>query len=228
MNESLSLYLENFLHPIRSAKESYEQRVFSATRPLVIAPSDEEKIHDKNSPSFEETLTISWVFYICQAFYALIAIHIGIVFSNSIGLEFGEVGEKLGISINGLHEKVLLFGILLKVVLFPLSYWLVCRFWMFIIKFFGELFGIDGNVENISEEIVNSSMSSNILLIIPIFGEFFKWFFSIFYIFLGLRYNMRMSIIQGAIVLLAPIFVFSTVIVGVIVLYSAIIFSVLA
>lgn len=153
--------------------------------------------------SFLDAMSISWVMVLIKAIYAMVALLIGVYWLGILGDE--------GRFISGLKfwgttaQTITIFMIIFEVILFPLTLWFYTKFWGVVIRFFGELFEVEGDMNQISEQIVNHSLSSHLFLIIPVFGEMVKHLAGLTLIYAGLKNNMRLNTMQSLMVLLSPL-----------------------
>lgn len=145
--------------------------------------------------------SVSWIFIILYSMYSLIFIHIGLSFTELLQ----ENGYFPGLSISSsFQRKLSLFVILFDVVFFPLSAWVYVKFWRIIVTFFASVF--DRKIEpEALDDVVNNALVGNFFLVIPVFGKFMKQLAGIFYIFTGLKYNLRFTMFQSLIIIFSPL-----------------------
>lgn len=144
---------------------------------------------------------VSWIFIILYSLYSLIFIHLGLSFAEVLQ----ENGYFPGLSISSsFQRKLSLFVILFDVVFFPLSAWVYVKFWRIVVTFFASVF--DRKVEpEALDDVVNNALVGNFFLVIPVFGKFMKQLAGIFYIFTGLKYNLRFTMFQSLIIIFSPL-----------------------
>lgn len=155
----------------------------------------------------EQAICFSWIMEILNAIYSVISINLGISAFNYL---------KVGNSINNwLALKLYYSGqvstitmSIVMVVLFPLTAWVYIKVWEVIVVFFMKLFEYDESEEEGASEVVSSTLSSSLFLLIPIFGSSVAKLAQILLFFAGLRSNLGMNIQQSILVLMAPIFLF--------------------
>ena len=226
MNTVINDFIVAFLHPFKThealcrnralAKEKIEKRTLSIA-------SDEHEKDDKhfneNGLSFVEVLSISWIMAIINGIYSIGFIYLGFLTSDAL-----VDSESLSFLVKGditlESQKVLISWTIVQAIFFPITLWFYSKVWMVIIKFFGNLFDFDGDIEKVSSQIVNHSIVTNLFLIIPIFGEIIRHFSSIIYLFAGLRKNMSLTTLQSLIVICSPLFIFVLLILLVIMYFS--------
>lgn len=208
MKELFQTYLMSLLRPfvtqerLRLQREAGMRNTSRVVSLFGEAPRVNEFETD-SSLTFVDAMSMSWMLSILKALYAIIAM--------LIGLEWlGVMGEE-GSYIKGLRfwsdraQTITVFMIILEIILFPLTLWFYAKFWGVVIRFFGDVFEVEGDCTHISEQIVNHSLSSHFFLVIPIFGELAKHVSGLVLIYAGLKRNMGLSTIQSFIVLLSPL-----------------------
>lgn len=203
-------YFSNFLHPfknqeeLRLLRENAEET--SGTRHLRLANSDiptTDELIEKQTLKPEEILSISWIFAAIEALYGVLTIYLGNIFFQSWESS-REMALLLPIDTTIYTQKALLTATLGKVTFFPLIFWLWAGSWRILIQFFANLFQVEGDVYQMSRQIVQQSMTSHVLLMIPIFGRMLRHLAGFVHIFAGLRENMRLSVLQSVIVIVSP------------------------
>ncbi|MCP4912196.1 MAG: hypothetical protein GY909_03675 [Oligoflexia bacterium] len=206
MTEVLNLYFNCALHPF-AQQEYFRKRRLIGRYDNQLSLVDEENLEEVKKATKTEGLTIiealscSWLMYFFKAFYDLMALYLGwsafqIFQGDNLDLfAYQEAGQKIAI-----------YSILLKVVLFPLFLWFYTKLWINIIKMSNHIFGDEVDIDHVAEQIVHSSLSTHIFLVIPFFGEVVQFFTSLFYIYAGLRRNLGLNKFQSLLVLLTPAF----------------------
>ena len=207
MSEVINQYFNSFFHPFQTQallrerrellKEQKSQQIFH------LVDEKEERPEEDLGLSFVEVLSVTWLFSLFRAFYAIVTIYLGyeaFLWAN------GEDSYLLPMQIS--TSKLNVFFLVLQIVFFPLALWIYSKFWVNIIKLFANLFGYENDVEEISNEIVNNSLTAHTFLIIPIFGEVIQHLGGLVYIFAGLRRNLQMSVLQSVVVLISPLILF--------------------
>jgi len=214
MTSIVTDYILAFLHPFRTHEHLRLKRenVRSNLKgtPLTIASEDtlvEESIEEARGLSFVEVLSVSWILAIINGIYSIGFIYFGYMTSDALS-DTESLSFLISSTFSFETQKVLVSWSILQVVLFPVTLWFYTKVWVVIIKFFGNLFEFDGDVEQVTFQIVNHSIVTNLFLIVPIFGEMVRHFSSIVYLFAGLRKNMGLSTLQSIIVVASPLFIF--------------------
>ena len=154
------------------------------------------KLFDLN---FFESLGVSWGFVILQAFYSFLGLWLGRYLMNYLGWGVGE-----GFT----SKKYILIYEVGSVVVFPLLALFYVKFWSYLIIFFGILYDKEEESSEIANEIMTTSLSTYAFLAIPIMGEFIQKLSFIFYIFVGLKENMKLGNLQSFLVILSPLILF--------------------
>lgn len=207
MNEVLNQYLLSCLHPwhtqeLLRSKRYHNKEVDGSNVIELVQNRDEKKVEENLGVTFLESLSISWLFRVFYASYSLIGMFMGLHLFESFSLPGTAISTG-----QSWVSSIAIFFLLLKLVFFPLYFWLYGKFWINIIKIFAQLFEKDdmGNIDKVSEEIYANSMSSHTFLVIPIFGELFHRIGNIIFIFGGLRRNLQLSVLQSSLVIICPL-----------------------
>ncbi|MCR9203455.1 MAG: hypothetical protein NXH75_02690 [Halobacteriovoraceae bacterium] len=208
MNETLSSYLHSFLHPWKTQEVLKHQREYieevKNLSPLELVEEREEKLptSDDINISFEQSLSISWLFVIFNTIYSLIGMFMGLNLYESVSLPGSII--PMGQTYIGFTT---IFFIILRVVFFPLIFWFYGKFWINIIKMFGNLYEKEEDVEEVAQEIVTHAFTTHTFLVIPIVGLFLHRISNIIYLFGGLRKNLGLSVMQALLVILCPLII---------------------
>ena len=211
MSETLNLYLTSFFNHWETQRLLRNGRIHNQavedSSPLELIETREDKKVDIDSVrvSFEESLTMSWFFFILNTVYSLIGIQLGGNLYESFNSYHSQNISFL--SSQNIVGQTTIFFILLRVLFFPLIFWFYGKFWVNLIKFFGNLFEKEGDLDEIGQDIVAHAFTSHVLLIIPIVGVLFHRITSIIYIFGGLRKNLEFSVFQSLLVIVCPLFI---------------------
>ncbi len=220
MNEILNSYINACLHPWLThdlLNLRRKQNKVKRETPALEIVGDEDTLTDRVAPkvekvekeekvgvTFQESMSISWIFSIFHATYSIIGITMGL---NSVDWAQEELSYVMDSASAGLMAYSI-FSLLLNVVLFPLYFWLYGRFWINILKVFSNIFEREDNEDEIAsrcEEIVANSFSSYTFLVIPIVGDFLHKFSFLIYLYAGLRRNLKLNLLQSILVLLCPL-----------------------
>lgn len=207
-------YVLAFLHPFKNQQGLRQLREHadevSGLRHLRLAGevSSEDmpalyEVEEVATLKFEEVLGVSWLFVAVEGFYAILALHLGQVFFQSWSSP-EELALLLPIDTSLYTQKAMLSAALAKVAFFPIVFWFYTKLWKVLIQFFAGLFQVEGNVAKMAQQVVNQSMTSHMMLAIPIFGKMLRHLSALVHLFAGLRENMQMSVLQSAVVILSP------------------------
>ncbi len=210
-------YFSLFLHPFKNHEKLRGERLStqkSSSDSLKIVDevnSDARDLEEKikaggKSLSFSECVGISWIFALFKAMYTLITIHLGVHLFNFVSSK-SEFQDLFLSNIKYSGQKIVIFWVLLEVVFFPILVWFYIKFWSVIIRFFVNLFETDSSEESLNQ-VLNHSLSANVFLLIPVFGDFIKHISSLLFIFAGLRKNLGMTQLQSLLVMISPLFLF--------------------
>lgn len=181
------------------------------------------QLSEDRSFDFIEGLALSWLFTIVRAFYSMAAIYLSFYWVDVMNPS----ASTMSLSLWSSHiQKITIFFILIDVIIFPFTQFFYIKFWGLIVKFFSQLFDMQEVSEERIKEVVTQSMAANFYLVIPIFGQLLRYLASFFYLYAGLRSNLKMNTLQASTVLTAPLFIFMFLI-FMILLYLVLIFSML-
>lgn len=207
----LSNYIYAFLHPFKTHSllravsdnqiEIKEHRHFQ----LVDDLSEGVKEADSAELHFVEAMSISWIFIVIQGIYSLFAIHLGY---QAFEMVHGENEGLTALLIPNFHSQgksLVFWGILLQIVFFPLFIWFYTRLWGSFIKFFADLFEVEGSVEDKTNQVINHSLVSYTFLALPVFGSMAQGIGMLFYLYAGLKNNFKFSHIQSLVILVSPV-----------------------
>ena len=211
MIEILSNYLYAFLHPFRThsllnAISVHGTAVQDHRQFQLVDDIPEEVLEAKNAElHFVEAMSVSWIFIVIQGIYSLIAIHIGY---QAFSMVHGDQEGLAALLIPNFHSQgrsLVFWGILLQIVFFPLFIWFYTRLWASFIKFFADLFEVEGKVDEKTNQVINHSLVSYIFLALPVFGTLAQGIGMLFYLYAGLKNNFRFSHLQSLVILVSPI-----------------------
>lgn len=183
MIQSLSLYLNTFLHPTKKSV-------------------DGERIN------YFEVLGISWSLHLIYAFYSVFALYLGVMsyeyLSNSQSFT-----HMIFESINVTFQKISLMMTLFQVIFYPFIFQFAFKFWAYVLRFYAQIFEYNGerSLDIEIEELLNSIFTANIFLIIPIFGSILSFVTQAYYLFIGLRTKLEFTRAQAFLVLMTPLFI---------------------
>lgn len=202
MTELFYNYFSYLLHPIKYHTDSAFRRMeYERVKKSRLFALVGEEQKSSNPSDFVSFVTVSWFFNILYAAYSLAFIHLGLALSSNLS----EMGYLPGLAVSSLFQKkITLIVLLFEVVLFPLSAWVYIKFWKIVITFFKNIFDKEIEEETI-DEVLTNSLVGNFFLIIPVIGKMIKQVASVFYIFLGLKHNIRFSAMQSLIVIVSPL-----------------------
>ena len=170
-----------------------------------LAPS--KRSVDGESLSYFEVMGISWALHILYAFYSIFALYLGILsfeyLSNS-----QTYTHLLFESFTLTTQKISLMMTLAQVIFYPFIFQFAFKFWVYLLSFFAQIFHYEGEreIEVEVEELLNSVFTTNIFLIIPIFGIVLSTLAQAYYMFVGVRAKLGFTKVQALLVLMTPLF----------------------
>ena len=182
---TIGTFLSTFMHPTRTQKEGERS-------------------------SFLEVLGYSWSLHFLNALYSVAAIYLGILSYEYLSTS-SDFSHLLFETLQLKFKKFSLMSILFQVIFYPFIFQFGHKFWIFLIKFYAQIFDYEED-ENHSEEvliddIVTTSFTSNLLLIIPIFGNVLSTLAQGLYLFMGLKKKLSFTNTQAFLVLITPLFI---------------------
>lgn len=213
-----------FLHPIRTQRDARKRRI-SDFRHIQLSTESVEENKENEILPVSDALCLSWLMACFYSFYEIFWIFLGLKFINfhESSLIHNFLGDIFAVNALILTKGFIIFWIFIKLIFFPILTWLYVRFWSMVIRFFSQLFlttDSDEHSEYYSndfsrllksyrersiQQVSSQLLSSNVFLIIPIIGKFFAHLVGIFYLYLGVRFNLGFTRAQSLIVILSPI-----------------------
>jgi hypothetical protein len=160
-----------------------------------------------NFNSLWESLSVSWIFFICQAIYGVIFLVVGQQYISSDWV-IGDYEFNLGIDEFSFFKSNVLASVF-AVVSFPLLVFYITKLWSYSIRFSAKIFERDDISRDRIEQVVVAPLSSHSLYLIPFVGGLLKniWYITILY--LGLRKNLLFSQTQAVFTLFLPVVILS-------------------
>lgn len=183
--ELLSTFFTYFLHPFKKHEAIMQ---------------GEEKAMDLYT-----SLGLSWIFVVfngmIRVFFILLIIRAFLAFENDsnnvLSQLLFEKGEYTGF-------YFLILTTVLDVIFYPILTLFFIEFWMFIIKFYAKLMG-ESEIDTKATNVMSLSLSSNIMLVIPLFGEIAQKISSMAIIYAGMRKQLNFSTGLCIVVLMTPV-----------------------
>ncbi len=185
MINAFSQYVDTFMHPI--AERTDETRV-----------------------SFYELLGISWIMQMIYGFYSLMAIYIGSRAYQYVNSEIS-LEDMFAQDLSFTFQKYNIFSILFQLIIYPFLFQFGFKFWSYFLNFFGELYGANQTetYKQKVDDLVTSIFSTNLLLVLPVIGNFLSMLVSAYYLFIGATKKLGFSKLQALILLITPIILIS-------------------
>jgi len=214
----LSNYFFYLIHPFKV------QSSFSVKRNKKLVLLDNDILGQNRELSFHEALSVSWIFVIINGIYSLM----GVLFSRTAFLKFGKSDLMAGLiseSILGAH-RASIFISLVMIIFFPLIAFILIKYWELIIKACNEIFGKTNVGDRSIEQVTVAILPAYAFLSIPIFGDTFKVFAMMLYLFAGLKNNLNYSALQSLVVLLSPLLFIFTLFAILLMFFAFIIFGI--
>lgn len=198
MLELLRSYTLFVLHPFRTqeyfAGKSHGQAVYwpYGTPPRML--------------SLWESIGISWIFVIINSLIGLSLFLISHEFLETYYQAAGEIFDAFP-EARFLSQKNAFYWIFYVgvIVIFPLTTFLGLWVWRTMILFSCRCFGIHGELERKSDEVLVGYLSAYMALPIPVFGNLIKTLLGLIALYAGLTRQFKMSGLQACITLVMPI-----------------------
>lgn len=151
-----------------------------------------------------EALTASWLFVLISAIFRIITLNFFIIFLvgllNDSSFDYA--------SFIDLSEFPSLYFVVLSSVLdiifFPLFGFFIIQFWEFVIKLFGNMLDVSGNLTERAQDIIAVYYSSYILNLIPVFGAPLQSLASMVLMYAGLRKQLNASPVLSVCIIMTP------------------------
>ena len=112
------------------------------------------------------------------------------------------------INLNRINILFLLF----TVILFPIKEYIVLKIWVVFLRFFYSILGFKNDQPTLDEklnQVVAYSAASNAFLLLPVIGSIFKFFARPIYLFIGIKYNLKLSTGQSILAVISPFLLIS-------------------
>ncbi len=197
MKKIINNYLYWFLHPF----QIYDHLLDSGQFKIGLV----ENVNEQNNNlrlSYTEVITVSWVFTFLKSIYSIIIVWASYSFIAKPLME-SDISFTLPVS----GQKIIILSSIAFAIIFPIYSYLYFFFWEIVISFSMSLFGKSYFDKEKIQQVLISSYTANILLVVPIFGSFLRYCISVFYFFIGLRRNLKLSTTQSVLILLVPVFI---------------------
>ncbi len=156
-----------------------------------------------------ESIACSWPFAILQAFYSLVALRLGVAFVSRLQEQYDRTLLSDYVSLENFHlQKYSLLMTIAGAILFPLGAWIIVKFWKVVTTMLITLFNTSLESDYPNERIERAlafTLSSHILLVVPILGAVLKKIAFLILFFAALREELGFSTIQSMMVIIFPL-----------------------
>ena len=191
MNAIITHYFDSFIHPFKYQTQLHQLR--SIRR----GPNTQVGIN------FPEAISMSWFFIIIDVFFVLLSLELSLWAAQHIRGSFPEI-PLINFNFSQAKDQFWLFMGITSVLSFPFFAIFDVVFWRIILRFCIEIFGSKEDLDEGIDQVISSSYSSHILLIVPVFGSVFKTIYRMVLIYAGLRNNLQLSKKQSFFILAMP------------------------
>lgn len=205
MNNILKNFFITFFHPFKVHKTFHENRMNRSdvhSKLLTLVSNQSDLTPEFQGLHFTEVLCVSWMMACIKAIYGIVALYTGLAGAQYLS-DNGNIAI-IGSELSKYHWTV--FSLIFNVVLFPLVILIYTRFWITILKFFGNIFNKTYQLDAVATETVNHALVSYTFYLIPIFGPIIQAVAFIIYLYAGLRNNMQLNFMQSCVVIITPLF----------------------
>ena len=152
-----------------------------------------------------ESLSTSWIFVLINSIFRIIILNFILVLFYDLARE----SDFAIMDLINLEEVPALYFIVLSsiidVIFYPLFGIFLIQFWELIIRFFGKLNGVQGDLTQKAADIMSVSMSSKILSIVPFIGGGLESLASLILMYAGLRTQLNASVSLSLCILFTPV-----------------------
>ncbi len=203
-------FLNFALHPFETHALFAQQRGPILTDTIVAAVEvtevDGANTNIARMPTFFELISLSWLFKIVETLYVITTIGVGFFAFKTVGGQIGMVKDLFQSELRSVHF-IMIFWLLSSAVFYPFIALIYAKIWEYVINFCLDIFAINLSAEAKKKavtEVVGYSFVANIFLVIPVLGNFISTIISFFYLFAGLKANLKMTTTQSIVVMLVP------------------------
>lgn len=154
--------------------------------------------------SIYESIGMSWAFIVINGLLKIWLINLVVYsFFRFTELNDGIIGQFYA-SDGVFGFYVLIFSAILEVIFFPLFTLIIIQIWEFIIRGYARILELDNEISQKVDDIMSVTLSSNILMIIPIFGGIAQKLTSIYLMYVGLRKQLHLKPMVCICIMLTP------------------------
>ncbi len=192
MREIIDAYLTVFMHPFRI----YDYYWFGI-------PLPGRELNPIKRLTLTESLSFSWLIAITRAFFDLMLLNFA---ANVVGQYFVDNDDfftVLGINTSFAGYYFFLIKMVVETLLFPLFTFVWVLFWEFLLKHLGNFLGVE-NAEEKSHLIVSNSLTSNLIRIVPIFGDMAQGLMATLHLYAGVKKSFELDSRAAALAISMP------------------------
>jgi len=194
ISELFSSYITYLVHPFKSHQaliDGYSNEMSYVPRKL----------------SIYEALSASWAFVVINGILRILLL-------NFILLAFVKVSDSTGGLLSQLTSQnefsgfyFLVLSTILDVIFYPLLTLILIQFWEITIKIYGRLLHQEDSeqIDEKAKTIMSVTLSSHILLIVPIIGGMAQSLASMILLYAGLRKQLKASPVLCACIMITPL-----------------------
>lgn len=197
MKEAFDSYLTIFMHPFRCYDFFIDEM-----------PLPGRELSPIRKISLTESLTISWFIVIIRSFLDL-----GLLYLAYEGVKLYQNSNPNILSLFNINASFsgyyfLLIKLILETLLFPILTYFWTLFWQYVIKLSGAYLDVE-DIDEKSHLIMTNTLTSNLVRIIPIFGDIAYSLLSSVFLYAGIKKNFGLNSRSTLLLLSLPFLIFS-------------------
>lgn len=167
----------------------------------------EEKEYIPQKLTIYESLGTSWIFVVINGVFRIFIVNLLILGfiklmnpTEGIFLDLYDGDKFIGF-------YFLVLSTILDVIFYPLFGLFLIQFWEFVIKMMSKILPVEGDVDEKAKMILSVSLSSHILMIVPIFGDMAQKLANFILMYAGLRKQLNYSPSVCLCILFSPLLI---------------------
>ncbi len=173
------------------------------THEAFMHPEREELYHPIKFSAYE-SLVMSWVFIIINGIFKVFILNITVLWLINL---FTDSAFDFTRFINfeefsGMHFVVL--STVLDIIFYPIFGLLIVQYWEVVIKFFGNLLQVQGDLNEKAQNVVSVYLSSHMFKLVPLIGGAFQNLAGMVLMYAGLRKELNASPSLSVCIILSP------------------------
>ncbi len=180
-------YIHYLVHPFRSHE--------------LLLSEDSQGLRHLN---VSESIGMSWIFVVLNGFFRILLINLVLFLFLDIQADADYIFSLFDNEDKYIGFYFLILSTILDVIFYPLFMLFFIQFWEFILKIFGSLLGVE-DISSKTQDIMSVAMSSQILVMIPVFGGIAQKMASMILMFAGVKKQLNVSTAMAVCIMSAPL-----------------------